>query len=440
MRRARYSGLLPLLALAAATPAAGQVANTMPEALGMADNYTAMARGYAAVAWNPAALGFADGPQTSAAVGAVRGLGGLGPVTLRDLRTWQGELVPLDVRERWLADIRRDGGQTGAAGFDFALATFQTGRFAAQVSTSGRTLSDIAPGVAEMILLGNADDDGNLRDIELGGSAIDAHVYSTGALSYGVPFELPGGRLTLGITAKYTIGHVLGVTDESVGRATADPAATRFSFPLAYTPVVYNGTRYHIRAGGGFGMDIGAGFQAGALTVGAVAQNVFNTFAWDHSRLRYRPLELVFEDGDIETAVDWQPMSEAPAELRARVDEATFNPAFALGVAYAVLPDLRLAADARFGSTDGIATRPPTHAGAGVHYRPVRWLPLQAGVSWIDLGDERSGMQYAGGAGVQLGTFVISASAMRRDVGLGTENAFMVSLLNHWFPRTAGRR
>jgi hypothetical protein len=111
---------------AALTPAAAQIANALPAAMGMGDNYTAVARGYAAVAWNPAGLGMSGGPQASASIGALRVLGGMGPVTLSDLRDWQGELVPLDVRERWLADIRSAGGQTGAAGFDFNLAAFQT--------------------------------------------------------------------------------------------------------------------------------------------------------------------------------------------------------------------------------------------------------------------------------------------------------------------------
>ncbi|CAN5869747.1 hypothetical protein BH23GEM9_BH23GEM9_29870 [soil metagenome] len=427
--------ILALLLTLAPAAASAQLANTVPTALGMGDNYTALARGYSAVAWNPAGLAMAGGPSASATIGAMRVLGGLGPVTLGDLKTWQGEIVPADVRQRWIADINRDGGQKGAAGFDFTIAAFQAGRFGAQVSTSGRTINDIAPGMAELILMGNVDADGNLRDVALGGSDIDAQVYSTGALSFGIPLMVQegAGRLSLGITAKYTIGHVLGVTNESVGQATAEPAGLRLSFPIAYTPVTYGGTKYKIRAGSGFGIDVGAGYQRGRFSLGAVAQNLFNSFEWDQSLLRYRPLEIVFSDDEIDTDIDWEPLTSAPANLRALVDASTFNPTFALGVAVAAMPRVTLAADARFGSTEGMATRPPNHIGAGVEARPVRWLPLQAGAAWVSLGDERSGLQYGGGLGLQLGTFLISASAMRRDVGLGEENMLMVSLLSHTF-------
>jgi hypothetical protein len=430
----RLALLQLLLVTVSAAPAAAQLANAVPAALGMSDNYTAVARGYAAVSWNPAALGL-TGPRASGTIGPLRALGGMGPVTLADLKTWEGEAVPLHVREQWLADIRREGGQAGAAGFDFTIAAFHAGRFAAQISTSGRTLNDIAPGVAELILIGNADEQGTLSDIELGGSTFDSNVYSTGALSFGLPIPLQGGgsRLALGVTAKFTIGHILGVTSESVGRATAEPGSLRLSFPLAYTPVVYDGTRYHIRAGGGFGLDLGAGYERGRLTLAAVAQNVVNDFEWDASRLRYRPLELVFTDGTVDTAVDWEPLSAAPAGLRARVEDATFRPSLALGAALAWSAQLLLAADARFGSYGGMATRPPRHVGAGVQLRPLPWLPLQAGAAYVGVGEDRSGFQYSGGAGLQLGTFLISASATRRDVGLGQENMLMISLLNHTF-------
>jgi hypothetical protein len=420
---------------AGAAPAAAQLANTLPAAMGMADNYTAVARGYAAVAWNPAALGMLGGPRASASIGGLRVAGGMGPVTLRDLSTWQDRTVPLDVRERWLADIRREGAQSGGAGFDIVVATFQAGRFAAQVSTSGRSLTDITPGVAEIILVGNADDDGNLSELDLGGSLVDANVYSTGAISYGMPVLhlANAARLSVGMTVKYTIGHVLGVSQQSVGGATAEPARTAFSFPFAYTPVVHSGNRYYIRSGSGFGVDLAAGYEMGPLSVAAVVQNAFNSFEWDHSRLRYRPLDLIFEDGEVETSVDWQPMSEAPAELRARVADATFDPSVSIGAAYQLLPQLLLSADARAGSTGGMMTRPPNHIGAGAAYSPVRWLPLHAGASWVSLGNGHSGIQLAGGLGFQLGSFLVSGSAMRRHVGLGAENMFMVNLLSHTF-------
>ncbi|HSJ05988.1 MAG TPA: hypothetical protein VK936_04750 [Longimicrobiales bacterium] len=431
----RRAALLLTLATCTPTAARAQLANTMPAALGMGENYTAAARGYAAVAWNPANLGLPDGPSASAMLGATRLAGGLGPVTLSDLHRYQDETVPLDVRERWLADIRQAGGQTGGAGVDVGWAAFQVGRFAAQLSTSGRAVNDVSPGFAQLLLVGNADDAGNPLDIDLGGSVVDAEAYSTGAVSFAVPLPRPPGvtALAIGVTAKYTIGHALARTGGSTGQAGADPAGMELSFPLAYTPVVHDGNRYWVRSGGGFGVDVGAALRAGDLTVSAVVQNVVSTFEWDLDRLRYRPLELVFREDETETDTDWQPMTGAPAETRALVADATFRPSFAAGVAWRQSAALLVAADARLGSGDGMATRPPVHAGIGMEYRPVRWLPLQAGTAWVRTADERDGMQFAGGAGIQLGSFTISASGARRRAGPASETMFMVSLLAHTF-------
>lgn len=424
-----------LLTLSAAAPATAQLASTTPAAMGMSDNYTAVARGYAAVAWNPANLGLTAGPRASATIGATHVRAGLGPVSLSDLNRYQGATVPLAVRQRWLADIQRAGGQAGGAGFDVTWAALQTGRFAAQLSSSGRAVNDISPGLAELILLGNADEHGNPRDIELGGSAVDAQAYSTGAISHAFPLAPPAGisRLAIGITASYTIGHLLAVSRESVGEATADPLGMRISFPLAYTPVSHDGSRYRIRSGGGFGLDLGVGVEVGPWTVSAVGQNLVSTFAWDHDRLRYRPLDLAFSDTATDASVGWQPLSEAPAEARALVDAATFKPSFSLGAALRHSPALLVSADARIGTSDGMATRAPVHAGVGVEYRPMPRLPLHTGLSWIRTGKDHSGLQLAAGLGLQLGSFLVSASAARRNAGLRNENLFMVSLLSHAF-------
>jgi hypothetical protein len=424
-----------MVAMVGGAPASAQLASTVPAAGGMADNYTAVARGYSAVSWNPSALGLATGQSSSATVAAFRALAGIGPVTLADLKSYEGENVPADVRLQWLADIRREGGQTGAGGFDVTWAAFQFGRVGAMVSTSARALNDISPGMAELILFGNADEQGNPRSIELAGSNVDSHMYSTAAVGFGVPVPLPGGRsrLALGATAKYTIGHALAVTEPSVGRATDDPVGLTIRFPIAYTPVVHSGTSYWIRSGGGFGVDVALSFESGPLVLSAVGQNVFTTFEWDHERMRYRPLELVFSEATVETASEWEPMSNAPEALKARVAAATFNPSLNLGAAYRSSRTLLVAADARFGSTDGMATRPPVHAGAGVEVRPLSWLPLQAGAAYISLGEERSGVQFGGGLGLELGNFHVSASVARRNVGLGAETMVMVSLLSHSF-------
>src|SRR5688572_32227527 len=96
-------------------------------ALGLGDNYTALARGYAAVAWNPAMLGLPDNPRTSLAVLPVRAIAGLDPVTLGDISDYGGEFLPNVVREEWLRRIEREGSEQGTGGGDITWIAAQAG-------------------------------------------------------------------------------------------------------------------------------------------------------------------------------------------------------------------------------------------------------------------------------------------------------------------------
>ena len=75
-------------------PVTAQLPQASATALGLGFNTTASARGFAALANNPAGLSMDDGPGFSLAVAAVAVETGLGPITLRDLVDYEGQLVP----------------------------------------------------------------------------------------------------------------------------------------------------------------------------------------------------------------------------------------------------------------------------------------------------------------------------------------------------------
>ena len=126
---------LALALLAAARPAAAQLPSASGAALGVADNFTAQARGYHAVAWNPAGLGLAGNPGFSLALLSVRGIAGLGPVTVSELADRQGELLPDEVKADWLQRITEEGGQSGSIGGDVTYLALSIGRVGLQAST-----------------------------------------------------------------------------------------------------------------------------------------------------------------------------------------------------------------------------------------------------------------------------------------------------------------
>jgi hypothetical protein len=427
--RNRIATAAALIAGAAATPLPAQLASPSTPALGLGDNFTAAARGYAAVAWNPAGLAMAGNPAWSMTLVTPRGTGGMGPVTLAELAEWQDIVVPADVRQRWLAEIQAQGGQTGTGGLDATWVGLQIGPVAVQASTSGRMITDLAPGMAQLVMFGNADAQGAPQTISLAGSTVNAELYSTIGISYAIPFAIggPGARLSAGITAKYTVGHLLAIGGESIGQATASPLAMDMSFPILHSPTdasTGNG-------GSGFGLDLGIGYELGNSTFALAVHNIVNTFAWDTDALVYRPGTMKFSRQETVTAdFDEQPIGTAPAALRQLVDDRTFRPSFSAGAMHRVSPGLMVTADARFGGDGGMQTRPNTHIGAGAEYRIVRWFPVRAGAAYVQHGANNAGFQYGGGIGVGIGGYNVSVSLLRRNMDAGVENVFMFSLLS----------
>src|SRR5688500_15763269 len=70
-----------------------QLPSASPAAHGLGGNFTAIARGYEAVAWNPANLAMPGRPFFSVGLGIVGGSTGLEPIDFRALHEFSGRLV-----------------------------------------------------------------------------------------------------------------------------------------------------------------------------------------------------------------------------------------------------------------------------------------------------------------------------------------------------------
>ena len=97
-----------ILSLLVTATGSAQLPSASPAALGMGDNYTAVARGFGAVAWNPANLGLSGNPRFSMALLGMRGSSDLGPVTGSDVARYQGLQLPNDVRDAWMQRIQNE--------------------------------------------------------------------------------------------------------------------------------------------------------------------------------------------------------------------------------------------------------------------------------------------------------------------------------------------
>src|SRR5256885_93151 len=91
-----------VIALTTLAPnASAQLVSASAASLALGDNYTALARGFNAMNWNPAGLGMPDNPFFSFAFTG-RGAGGTGPISLSDLSRYSGVAVPQAVLASWL--------------------------------------------------------------------------------------------------------------------------------------------------------------------------------------------------------------------------------------------------------------------------------------------------------------------------------------------------
>jgi hypothetical protein len=424
--RSRRIALLGLVISAASARA--QLPSASTAALGMGENFTAVARGYHALAWNPALLGLAGNPGYSLSVAPLRVITGLDPITLGDLKDYQGDTIPFRVRQTWLDKVSAEGSEAGTGGADVTYIAAQVSRFGLQVSSSARAIADLNPGAVQLVLMGNTDAAGQPQSIELSGSQFNAFATSTIAASYAVPLASATGRMSFGATLKYTFGHLLVLGRDQDSQLTPAPTVD-IKFPSLAT-LSDSANRRTLNNGSGIGLDVGFAMQRRQITLSLTVQNLFNTFKWKTDKLFFRPGSAFFSSDEHDADFEERPYAAAPDALRELVEDMKYKPAVSAGAAFDVNDKLVISADARTrlgagGVLEGLSDGPDFHAGLGAEYRPVRYLPLRAGVALIN-----GGVQLAAGAGVNFRQFSVSASIMKRDGELGSDYITMVTFLS----------
>lgn len=397
-----------------------QLPNATAAALGMGENYTAVARGFNSTAWNPAGLGVYDNPKVSFGLLSIRGLAGLDPISYADFTDFEdGETVSIETRQAWLDEITAEGSEEGSFGVDVTLLAASVGRVGFQLSTSGRGVANIGPGAAELLFFGNAGRTGSAVDVSLAGSSFDAALTSTAALSYAQPLIRSVDRsFAIGATVKYIFGHAVASGRDDGGSVDADPLAVNIRFPLVAsdTTQVYD----KLDNGSGIGVDLGAMYVAGPWSIGVAAKNVFNSFEWDETSLFFRPGEAVFNQDDSDSDFDPQPFTAAPASIRERVENMVGQAEFSAGLAFRPNRRLLLSGDFRQRMEDSYLGESKTHIGAGLELRPLSFLPIRLGGAILD--DGRLGSV---GVGLEFGVINLTASAAQRDTDLGMDQMVM---------------
>ena len=398
-----------------------QVANPLPQALGMADSYTAMARGLASPAWNPAGLGMPDNPGFSITVIPIGFTAGIGPIGPSDFADYDGRFIPETVRSDWLQRIRDEGGEKGTIGADVTYLAFNVGQFAFSASSSAHGRVNMAPDVAEILFFGNAGLTGQPADLSLEGSNLDVAGTTTFAGSFAIPLSLtlgplPDQHFAIGATIKYTIGNFLVLGQESRSTLSSDPLAVDLRFPTVHTPDPES-TGDVFDNGSGFGLDIGAAWQGGIFSAGVSVKNVIHTFEWDLDKLRFSAGTALWDADTTYTDFVEGDIGDAPAELIDRIETLfAFSPVLAAGASARVMPTLEVAGEVRHALDDNLDVGTQTHVGVGAELTVLPVLPIRAGLAAIS-----GGYQLSGGLGLRLGGFELALSGAARETDLGSD-------------------
>lgn len=385
---------------------AAQLGTASTRALNMGGGAAASARGFGAVATNPAGLGMPDAPSFSLAVLAVGAENGVGPIAWSDIGSFGDGVLSDAVKADWTSWVAEADGQTGPFGVELTWVALSVGRIGFQLSTVGSGAMDLSPGLVELMLYGNAGRTGSAADVRVAPSSASGWAVTTAGVGSAFEFSAGDGRGAAGATLKYSLGHGAMAMDGPGGVATTSPLAVSLDMPVLYTKRDEIGV-----AGGGVGLDLGFQYASGAVSVGATIRNVLNTFAWDDAKTAYRPVAADIRDGGFDTDLAVGAVSGAPSNLRGKWDDMGFAPQLALATAYEVVPALILSAELQNHFGEGMRIGPKFFAGAGVEYRGVSRLALHAGG-----GAATGGFQAGGGVTLSLAPVHLSlAAGLRRD-------------------------
>jgi hypothetical protein len=425
---ARRLGLVVLGCVAGTGIARAQLPNASAAAFGMAGNFTAIAKGYEAVSWNAANLAMPGRPFFSLGLGIAGGNAGLDPVDVSALNEFSGLTVDANTKLAWLDKARLAGGERARADGGVTWLGASVGPFGLHVGSIAYADMNLSPDAFEAFLFGNAGlNGGQPKPLDMTGTAVRGGAFTTGALSFAipVPLRITGGflkneRAAIGITGKYLVGHGL-LLAQDIGSSLDD--VVRLRFPIIAPDSTYDGI-----AGVGQGADVSLAWSGGPWKVGVQAQNVFNSFKWDTTRLAYLPGTGTFTYGSDNGATDFdqQPYSAAPQQLRDIVAAQAFRPAIAVGVAMRLTGALTLTADMKTqtGDDDAIVVGPRSHFGVGAEFRVLPLVPLRAGVASIT-----DGWQAAVGAGVRVLGYELGAATSIRRRGVATESGLMIGVV-----------
>ena len=399
--------------------AAGQLPSASTATLATANNYTALARGFTAIASNPAGLAMPGNPGFSLALLPVQARVGLNAIRLDEIDALSGQTIPVSTKDTWLQSVTAEGGLTARAGAAATAFALSAGPVGLQISSVGEMDASLGPDAFELVMFGNAGLTGTARDMTLAGTGSDGWAATTVALALGIPLpETKGGSLAAGATLKYTVGHAVIAARDDGGMITANPIGIDLALP-SILPDSFN-----VNNGTGMGLDLGLAWEGSTWAISAAVQNVFHTFQWNLDAFAFRPGTVFADNDSTSTNFDPIPVAGATTTLQDELLGQSFGPVLNLGVAYRATERISVTADLRHDSGDALVHGEGSQIGMGLEFRVIPFLPLRGGLSRISGG----AVHFAAGFGLEMGPVHLSGAYLTEKNSAGEFRAASVAL------------
>jgi hypothetical protein len=426
------------IAMLGADLVSAQLPNASPAAYGMAGNYTAMARGYEAIAWNASNLAMPGRPFISIGVGSVGGTLGMDPIGFGMLHAAADPagVLPVDsiTRASWVNLVRTAGRQRTRIDGGVTALGLTVGPIGIQAGVSLYSNADFSPDMFEGMVFGNAGlNNGAAKPLSFTGTGLEVAAFGSGALSFALPLPIrfTGGLLgeehfAIGVTGKYIVGEMAVAQDAGsvFGTSSVD-----YSLPgVAPKWILNKDSSDYAPSGTGVGADLSASWSVGRWKVGAMVENVFNSFKWDTTLFGVKAVAGHFDADTSYTSPSDStlPLSAAPLALREKITNQKFMPAINIGMAFKPTAFLTITGDfhQQLGGDDAISIGPKNRVGVGAELRILPFIPLRAGVASVT-----DGWQAAGGFGFHFLGYELGISGSVRKRGAATESGLMVNVL-----------
>ena len=190
MSKRAVATLILSLALGAASfpgTASGQLPSASTAPLGTANNYSTLARGFTAIALNPAGLGMPGNPGFSLTFLPVQVQAGLNAISVADIAAFDELKIPVATKEEWLQSVITEGSLALRGGFAVTELALSVGPVGLQISTVADVDASLGPDAVELYLFGNAGRTGTPRDMDLEGTSGDGWARDDGCARVRAP-------------------------------------------------------------------------------------------------------------------------------------------------------------------------------------------------------------------------------------------------------------